>query len=106
FAWREARRSMLADPAGHAPAYPWREEALEVHDMDDRRLTFPDASFDAVFTVSSIEHFGTPRDIAQAAAEIGRVLKPGGHALIITECLVHYHPLDRAAGVPARLRTA
>ena len=28
------------------------------------------------------------------------------HALIITECLVHYHPLDRAAGVPARLRTA
>ena len=74
--------------------------------MDGRRLTFPDASFDAVFTVSSIEHFGAPGDVARAAAEIGRVLRPGGHALIITECLVHYHPLDRAAGVPARLRTA
>lgn len=104
FAWREAQASMLTDPGSHAPAYPWREEALEVHHMDGRRLTFPDASFDAVFTVSSIEHFGAPHDIARAAAEIGRVLKPGGHALIITEYLVHHDLLDRAAGVLARLR--
>lgn len=104
FAAREAQSSMLTDPASHAPAYQWREEALEVHHMDGRRLTFPDASFDAVFTVSSIEHFGAPGDVARAAAEIGRVLRPGGHALIITECLVHYHPLDRAAGLLARLR--
>jgi SAM-dependent methyltransferase len=105
FAGREAHGSMLTDPASHAPDYPWNPDALEVHHMDGRQLTFPDASFDAVFTVSSIEHFGTPRDIAQAAAEIGRVLRPGGHALIITEYLVRHHPLDRAAGILARLRT-
>jgi SAM-dependent methyltransferase len=105
FAGGEAQHSMLTDPASHAPAYSWREEALEVHHMDGRRLAFPDASFDAVFTVSSIEHFGTPRDVAQAAGEIGRVLRPAGHALIITECLVNHHPLDRAAGLLARLRS-
>ncbi len=33
------------------------------------------------------------------------MLRPGGHALIITECLAHYHPLDRLAGLLARLRT-
>jgi SAM-dependent methyltransferase len=104
FAAREAQASMLTDPAAHAPAYEWRAEALEVHRMDARRLIFPDASFDAVFTVSSIEHFGTPRDVAQAAAEIGRVLRPGGHALIITEFLVRHHPLDRAVGFLARVR--
>jgi SAM-dependent methyltransferase len=104
FAAREADASMLTDPAAHAPAYPWRPEALEVHHMDGRRLIFPDGSFDAVFTVSSIEHFGTPRDVARAATEIGRVLRPGGHALIITEYLVHHHPLDRAVGLLTRLR--
>jgi SAM-dependent methyltransferase len=104
FAGREAQASMLTDPAAHAPAYEWRAEALEVHHMDGRRLSFPEASFDAVFTVSSIEHFGAPRDIARAAAEIGRVLRPGGHALIVTEFLVRHHPLDRAIGVLARLR--
>lgn len=105
FAAREALSSMLSDPGSHAPAYPWRADALEVHRMDGRRLEFPDESFEAVFTVSSIEHFGAPRDIARAAAEIGRVLSPGGHALIITECLARYHPLDRAAGLLARLRS-
>jgi SAM-dependent methyltransferase len=104
FAGREAQASMLTDPASHAPAYEWRAEVLEVHHMDGRRLTFPDASFEAVFTISSIEHFGAPRDVARAAAEIGRVLRPGGHALIITDCLARYHPLDRGVGVLARLR--
>jgi hypothetical protein len=33
------------------------------------------------------------------------VLCPGGHALIITECLTHRHPLDRVAGLLARVRT-
>ncbi len=62
FAGREADRSMLTDPAAHAPAYDWRPERLEVLHMDGRRLAFEDASFDAVFTVSSIEHFGSPAE--------------------------------------------
>jgi len=62
--------------------------------MVARRLDVPDASFDFVFSLSSIEHFGGPSDIAQAASEIGRVLRPGGHACVVTECFVRSNPLD------------
>src|SRR4051794_20779196 len=90
FAGREARASMLDDPAAHAP-YPYRENHLEVRWMDARKLDFPDASFDVVFSLSSFEHFGTPQDIVQASKEMGRVLKPGGHAFVVTECFVERH---------------
>lgn len=93
FAEGEAEASMLEDPAAFAP-YPYPEERLEVRWMDARALDFPDASFDAVFSLSSIEHFGGPRDVARAAAEIGRVVRPGGHAFVVTEAFVRRHPLD------------
>lgn len=93
FASNEASGSMLENPAAHAP-YPYREDRLEVRWMDGRRLDFPSESFDLVYTISSIEHFGSGRDVARAASEIGRVVKPGGHAVIITDCLVRRHPLD------------
>jgi SAM-dependent methyltransferase len=96
FADREASASMLDDPAALAP-YPYRENRLEVLRMDARSLDFQDQSFDAVFSLSSIEHFGDSRDIARAAAEIGRVLRPGGHAFVVTECFVGpRRPLDFA----------
>jgi SAM-dependent methyltransferase len=104
FAEREAVESMLTDPGAHAP-FPYREDRLEVRSMDGRELEFPDASFDIVFSVSSIEHFGGPSDIARGACELGRVLRPGGHAVIITECFVHRHPLS-AAPVDFALRLA
>jgi SAM-dependent methyltransferase len=104
FAEREAEASMLAEPRGHAP-FPYREDRLEVRYMDGRTLEFPDASFDVVFSVSSIEHFGGPADIARAARELGRVLRPGGHAILITECFVHRHPFS-AAPVDFALRLA
>jgi SAM-dependent methyltransferase len=94
FAGREADDSMLTNPAAFAP-YPYREDHLEVQHMDARELDFPDASFDVVFSLSSIEHFGSPTDIRRASAEIGRVLRPGGHAFIATECFLDYGPLDR-----------
>jgi len=96
FSGNEAAPSMLQDPRAHAP-FPYREDHLEVMWMDGRRLSFPDSSFDVVFTLSSIEHFGSSEDIAATACEIGRVLRPGGHAVIVTECLVRQHPLDTAA---------
>jgi SAM-dependent methyltransferase len=96
FAGQEAPASMLSDPAAHAPAYPWQADRLEVLKMDARALEFPDEHFDAVFTISSIEHFGTPGQVAQSAAEIGRVLRPGGHAAIVTDYLVLRHPFDSA----------
>jgi SAM-dependent methyltransferase len=95
FGEREAHPSMLENPRAHS-TYPYREDRLEVLWMDGRRLDFPDESFDVVFSVSSIEHFGSHRDIAQAAREMGRVLRPGGHAVVVTECLVRLHPLDTA----------
>lgn len=95
FADAEADPSMLTDPASHAP-FPYREDHLEVLWMDGRELAFPDGSFDVVFTLSSIEHFGTPQNIKRAAQEIGRVVKPGGYAIVATDCLVRLHPLDTA----------
>jgi SAM-dependent methyltransferase len=89
----EADVAMLANAAAFAP-FPYREEALEVRHMDARQLEFPDASFDAVVSLSSIEHFGGPAGIRRAATEIGRVLKPGGHAFVVTECFVSRHPFN------------
>jgi ubiquinone/menaquinone biosynthesis C-methylase UbiE len=101
FSGNEADPSMLEDPRAHAP-FPYREDHLEVLWMDARELKFPTASFDVVFTLSSIEHFGSPADIARSASEIGRVLKPGGHAIVVTECFVRHHPLDTATAEVAK----
>jgi SAM-dependent methyltransferase len=95
FAGREAAPSMLDDPAAHAP-FPYRQDRLEVRWMDARRLDFPDESFDVVFSLSSFEHFGGRGDVTAAARELGRVLRPGGHAFIVTECFVQRHPLNAA----------
>ena len=95
FAEREATATMLTDPASHAP-FPYREERLEVMYADARQLPFGDASFDVVFSLSSIEHFGGPGDVARAAREMGRVLKPGGHAVVVTECFVRLDPRETA----------
>ncbi|MDQ6778627.1 MAG: class I SAM-dependent methyltransferase [Actinomycetota bacterium] len=101
FSGNEADPSMLEEPRAHAP-FPYREDHLEVMWMDARELKFPTASFDVVFTLSSIEHFGSPSDVAKSAQEIGRVLKPGGHAVIVTECFVRHHPLDTSAAEVAK----
>jgi SAM-dependent methyltransferase len=104
FAGREASGSMLDDPAAHAP-FPYRQDRLEVRWMDARRLEFPDDSFDVVFSLSSFEHFGGPDDVAAAARELGRVLRPGGHAFVVTECFVDRH-WSNAAPVDFAVRLA
>jgi SAM-dependent methyltransferase len=93
FGGREADVTMLNDPSAFAP-YPYRVDHLEVAQMDARKLELRDGEFDAVFSLSSIEHFGSLSDIGQAAREIGRVLRPGGYAFIVTECFVGRHPLN------------
>jgi len=95
FAEREATATMLTDAASHAP-FPYREDRLEVLYADARALPFPDGEFDVVFSLSSIEHFGGPQDVARAAREMARVLKPGGHALVATECFVRLDPRETA----------
>ncbi len=93
FAEREAASSMLTDPQAYAP-YAYREDHLEVKSMNALELEFPDESFDIVFSLSSIEHFGGPAEVKRAAREMSRVLRPGGHLVIVTECLISRHPLD------------
>ena len=61
------------DHAGSAPA--------ELRVMDARRLDFPDASFDLVYSFHALEHIPEPR---RALAEMARVLCPGGTYLIGT----------------------
>lgn len=94
FAEVEASESMLRNPDAFSPV-DYRKDRLIVRHMDARRLEFPTGSFDAVYSLSSIEHFGSPGDIAGSAAEMARVPKPDGTAVVVTECLVHLHPLDR-----------
>jgi SAM-dependent methyltransferase len=93
FSGREADSSMLTDPASFAP-YAYREDHLEARNINALSLDFPDESFDIVFSLSSIEHFGLPGGAEQGAREMSRVLRPGGHLIITTECLVANHPLD------------
>jgi SAM-dependent methyltransferase len=92
FSKGEADRTMLNDPASFSP-YPYRESHLDVRHMDAKQLEFADDSFDAVFTLSSIEHFGSWADIRQASHEMGRVLKPGGVTYITTECFLGWSAL-------------
>ena len=46
---------------------------------DVRALPFSDASFDAIYSMGTIEHFD---ETEQAVGEMARVLKPGGFAII------------------------
>jgi SAM-dependent methyltransferase len=50
-----------------------------VGEQDARDLDYEDGTFDRVVSISTIEHI---RDVDQASAEIGRVLAPGGRAVI------------------------
>ncbi len=93
FADGEADAGMLTNPDAFAP-YEYRRDRLEVLKMDARSLAFPDRTFDVVFSLSSIEHFGAPWDIARASREIGRVLRPGGYAFVVTESFVGRHPMN------------
>lgn len=84
-AWASfAPRQMLTEPERLSPVM-FDKTRLIVQHMDMRDLRYPDGRFDAVFSSGSIEHVGGMDAIAKAAAEIGRVLKPGGVATLSTE---------------------
>jgi SAM-dependent methyltransferase len=79
-----ANARMLTDPGRYWPG-PWDPQRLVAQHMDGRDLRYPDDAFDAVFSASSIEHFGDHDDVVRSLTEIRRVLEPGGVATISTE---------------------
>lgn len=83
--WEEsASAPMLTDP-GRFYGAPWHARRLVVQHMDALDLRYEDASFDGVFSSSSLEHFGGLAEVRQALDEIHRVLKPGGVLSLSTE---------------------
>jgi len=57
-------------------------ERVEVRNADARRMPFPDASFDVVLSNVCLHNIPDATGRAEACREIGRVLRPGGIALI------------------------
>jgi SAM-dependent methyltransferase len=59
-----------------------QREGFTFHKEDARKTSFPDARFDAVFAVSTVEHIGLfdgdDTGDQKAVREMRRVLKPGG----------------------------
>lgn len=64
---------------------------LPVHasQADARTLPFSEASFDAVVSLSTFDHFREHSDIAAAISECARVLKTGGSLLITMDNLAN-----------------
>ena len=60
--------------------------------MNALDLRFEPETFDVVFCLSSIEHFGGDTAARHASAEMHRVAKPGGVVAITTECLINDDP--------------
>jgi SAM-dependent methyltransferase len=58
-------------------------DRVEVHTADMRKIPFPDGSFDTVLSMNAIHNIYSAPGRAEAIAEICRVLKPGGTALIV-----------------------
>jgi len=56
--------------------------------MDGRRLAFNEATFDVVYSLSSIEHFAGLDGAKTALDEMTRVLKPGGLVVLATEYVI------------------
>jgi SAM-dependent methyltransferase len=90
---------MLTDPGRYWDS-EWNPERLEVRSMSGLDLQFEDESFDAIFSSSSIEHFGPFKDVRRSVEEMYRVLRPGGIVALATEFRIEGPGL----GLPGLLR--
>jgi len=72
--FRTARQALLAQKEVTARQSPVV--------ADVRALPFADGVFDLIISTSTLDHFEDASDIDIAFAEIGRVLRPGGRAVI------------------------
>ena len=84
----EGDADVIDHPAKYAP-FRFREDHLDVRQMNALALQFDGESFDFVFCLSSLEHFGSEHDKLTALREMHRVLKPGGVAVLTTEIVLN-----------------
>ncbi len=59
-----------------------REKGIGIHEGTLESVDLPEASFDLVFTVQTIEHVADPRELLVG---IRRLLKPGGRLVVVTD---------------------
>ncbi len=83
----EADPEFLRDPDRFAP-FAYRRDRLFALPADGLALPLRTSSVDAVYSLSSIEHFGGHTAAREAMREMCRVLKPGGIACVATELIL------------------
>ena len=64
---------------------------------DIRRLPFANSSFDAIVSLSTVDHFADARDIDVSLRELWRVMRPGGTLVIVGICPDDRIPLTASA---------
>jgi SAM-dependent methyltransferase len=67
--------AIAKEAAGRCPT-------LRCLQADVRRLPFADESFDAVVSLSTLDHFETEEDLARSLSEVSRVLRASGSLLL------------------------
>jgi SAM-dependent methyltransferase len=83
-AWASARGARaygvdISEPTLRQACASFHGDMLRCAVSDVRDLPFRDGSFDAVYSMGTIEHFD---ETERAVGEIARVLKPGGRAIV------------------------
>lgn len=94
FADLEANQSFLVNQKQFAP-FEYVEENLCAAYSDALDLQFGSNIFDFAISMSSIEHFGGVEKSRQSLKEMGRVLRPGGYAIIATEFAINNYATDQ-----------
>jgi SAM-dependent methyltransferase len=98
FSGRESESSMLVNPDAFS-AFPYNRRRLVVQYMDALDLRYERNTFDLVFCLSSIEHFGGFDGARKSLQEMHRVCKPGGIVMFTTECIVNGAPAPPLPGL-------
>jgi SAM-dependent methyltransferase len=81
-------------------AEPIHEGNLTLLPADAAHIPLPPASVDVIISINVLEHLADPEAVLE---ECHRVLRPGGHVIILTPNK-HYPPLALARVLPHRVR--